>query len=270
MDAGVGGGTGQAKAKPVDSWTKDNPNKDIKDMLVKTIDFPGRGRCRCVLFRKGPADEVDVDVECNMAVMYKEELGDSETNIRGQKGLDSLFGQSAGVLDDVAKHRGSMAEAARPDLDAVLEAVQKAAGSGSGSHDSPAAGNDAQPGQPAGIGGSDSDRSDDGGGLEGGTFMSSLLAAYGPVSSGGGGAGGGGSGKNRRAEKAATHKPAAGAAAPNKREKSAGAPAQTPPATREVSRSPGQADLKVCISRLTYLLMAVPVWAFRLRFPFFL
>ena len=72
-------------------------------MLTRTVEFPGRGQTRCVLFRKGDANEVDVDVECNMHVMYREELGNSETNIRSQKGLDLQFGKAAGMLEETAK-----------------------------------------------------------------------------------------------------------------------------------------------------------------------
>ena len=220
-------------------------------MLTRVVDYPGRGQTRCVLFRKGDADEVDVDVECNMHVMYREELGNSDENIRGQKGLDLQFGKAAGMLEETAKQRASAAEAARPDLEAVLEAVKQVPGGGAGRNDAPpAAGKDAQPGQAAGIGGSDSDSSDDEGG---GNFISNLLSIYGGSSSGGGGGGGGGSGKSRRVEKAASlQKAATVAGTPNKREKSAGAPPPAAPA-------PSLGGSKVCILRLTYFLWLFPL-----------
>ena len=87
------------KAVILTEWIKENPGKNDpreSGAMIRTINFPGKGKQECILFRKGRESECDVDLETSLFAANQEESQGTQNQIRS--------GQAKAIHRQAAKH----------------------------------------------------------------------------------------------------------------------------------------------------------------------
>ncbi len=94
------------KAIPVSKYMADHPHEDVKasGVLIRKLQWPGKGLVECVLLRKGAADECDVELETSLHAILTDELENGEDMLRMNQ-AKVHFDTAAGALGDFARHR---------------------------------------------------------------------------------------------------------------------------------------------------------------------
>jgi len=98
------------KAVSLSRWRANNPGLDPVEQgyKVRTLTVPGRGRMECVLMRKSPPEEFDVELHASLDSVIKEEYDAGDVRLRSgqeEKKFDYIKNKvtEVGALDADAK-----------------------------------------------------------------------------------------------------------------------------------------------------------------------